>query len=93
LPFLVLAIHILTRRDCYGDAAAVERHLRDFPYERELAVWQGVAESGEDPESIKKEKGSFDSVRLPHSTSLRASAEEDDGQKKRGTSGVTRCAK
>lgn len=44
LPFLVLAIHILTRPDCYGDAAAVERHLRDFPYERDLAVWKGVAE-------------------------------------------------
>jgi uncharacterized membrane protein len=36
LPFSVLALHILTRRDCYGDDAAVERHLADFPYERGL---------------------------------------------------------
>ena len=39
LPFTALAIHILTRRDCYGDAAAIERHLVDFPYERGLPVW------------------------------------------------------
>lgn len=39
LPFTALAIHILTRSDCYGDAAAIERHLADFPYERELPVW------------------------------------------------------
>ncbi|HUA35036.1 MAG TPA: carotenoid biosynthesis protein [Candidatus Binataceae bacterium] len=36
LPFASLAIHILTRPDCYGDRAAIERHLADFPYEREL---------------------------------------------------------
>jgi hypothetical protein len=40
LPFTVLAIHILTRRESYGDAAAVERHLADFPYERALSVWK-----------------------------------------------------
>ena len=39
LPFAAVAIHILTRSDCYGDAAAIERHLADFPYERELPVW------------------------------------------------------
>ncbi len=39
LPFTALAIHILTRSDCYGDAAAIERHLADFPYERDLPVW------------------------------------------------------
>jgi uncharacterized membrane protein len=39
LPFAALAIHILTRSDCYGDAAAIERHLADFPYERDLPVW------------------------------------------------------
>ena len=39
LPFTALAIHTLTRSDCYGDAAAIERHLVDFPYERELPVW------------------------------------------------------
>jgi putative membrane protein len=34
LPFLTLAAHILTRSDSYGDREAVERHLRDFPYDR-----------------------------------------------------------
>jgi len=40
LPFAVLAIHILTRRESWGDAAAVERHLADFPYERDLPLWK-----------------------------------------------------
>src|SRR5271156_5395126 len=40
LPFSVLAIHILTRRESWGDAAAIERHLADFPYERDLPVWK-----------------------------------------------------
>jgi hypothetical protein len=40
LPFTVLAIHILTRRESYGDHAAIERHLADFPYERALPVWR-----------------------------------------------------
>ncbi len=44
LPFSVLAIHILTRRDCYGDDAAVERHLADFPYERGFKAWDRVTE-------------------------------------------------
>jgi putative membrane protein len=39
LPFIALAIHILTRPDCYGDTDAIERHLADFPYERDLPVW------------------------------------------------------
>jgi hypothetical protein len=39
LPFIVLAIHIVTRPDSYGDEGALRRHLADFPYERELAVW------------------------------------------------------
>ena len=34
LPLLALALHIVTRAECWGDAAAVERHLADFPYER-----------------------------------------------------------
>jgi len=34
LPFLTLAAHILTRSDSYGGREAVERHLRDFPYDR-----------------------------------------------------------
>ena len=44
LPLLALGLHIVTRADCWGDAAAVERHLADFPYERSLAVW-GMAAS------------------------------------------------
>jgi uncharacterized membrane protein len=39
LPFVVLGVHIVTRRDCWGDAAALERHLADFPWERGLAIW------------------------------------------------------
>lgn len=46
LPFLTLAIHILTRADSYGGAAALERHLDDFPYERGLPVWNGTAVRG-----------------------------------------------
>ena len=41
LPFAALALHIVTRRASYGDPAAIERHLADFPYERELATWPG----------------------------------------------------
>jgi uncharacterized membrane protein len=33
LPFLVIAIHILTRADSYGGAAAIARHLGDFTYD------------------------------------------------------------
>ncbi len=39
LPFYVLVGHIVARRESYGDAAAVERHLSDFPYERGLPIW------------------------------------------------------
>jgi hypothetical protein len=38
LPFSVLAVHVLTRRESWGDTAAIERHLVDFPYESDLAV-------------------------------------------------------
>ncbi len=34
LPFTVMVLHIITRRDSYGDVPAIERHLDDFPYER-----------------------------------------------------------
>jgi uncharacterized membrane protein len=43
LPFTALAIHIVTRADSYGDAAAVERHLADFPGERGLTIWNEQA--------------------------------------------------
>jgi hypothetical protein len=33
LPFVVLILHIVTRPDSYGDAAANARHLVDFPYD------------------------------------------------------------
>jgi uncharacterized membrane protein len=32
LPFLVMALHTLTRGECYGHAEAIERHLSDFPF-------------------------------------------------------------
>jgi uncharacterized membrane protein len=44
LPFAVLAVHILTRRESWGDADAVERHLADFPYERALPLWKPTTE-------------------------------------------------
>jgi putative membrane protein len=34
LPFAVLAVHTLTRRECYGDNDGIARHLADFPYNR-----------------------------------------------------------
>ena len=43
LPLTVLTLHITTRAECWGDDAAVERHLADFPYERSLAVWSAAA--------------------------------------------------
>jgi uncharacterized membrane protein len=33
MPFTVLILHIITRMESYGDAAAVARHLADFPYD------------------------------------------------------------
>ncbi len=45
LPFATLIVHILTRRDSYGDREAVERHLADFPYERALPIWRDANES------------------------------------------------
>ncbi len=39
LPFTVLVLHIIARKEVYGDEAAIGRHLADFPYERSLAVW------------------------------------------------------
>jgi putative membrane protein len=35
LPFLVMALHTLTRSECFGDAEAITRHLGDFPFNRE----------------------------------------------------------
>jgi putative membrane protein len=32
LPFSVLILHIVTRTESYGDAAAIARHRKDFPY-------------------------------------------------------------
>jgi len=49
LPFTVLVVHIVSRRDCYGDDAALRRHLRDFPYERELN-WGDDSQSVADAE-------------------------------------------
>jgi uncharacterized membrane protein len=50
LPFGVLAIHLLTRADCRGDAAAIERHLDDFPYERELPAFARVRAAAAGPQ-------------------------------------------
>ncbi len=42
LPFTVLVVHIVTRRESYGGPGAIERHLADFPYERGLPAWGGA---------------------------------------------------
>jgi putative membrane protein len=52
LPLLALALHIMTRTECWGDAAAVERHLADFPFEQALAVWSAAA-----PRTLVKRRG------------------------------------
>lgn len=41
LPFIVLAAHILSRPASYGDNAAVELHLADFPYDRPFCAPPG----------------------------------------------------
>ncbi|MHB8382433.1 MAG: carotenoid biosynthesis protein [Candidatus Binataceae bacterium] len=51
LPFLALAAHILTRADSYGGAAALDRHLTDFPYERGLPALNDRAVRDENPPS------------------------------------------
>ena len=33
MPMVVLALHIVTRAESYGDADAIRRHLADFPYD------------------------------------------------------------
>ena len=45
LPLAALTLHITTRAECWGDDAAVERHLADFPYERSLVVWSAATPS------------------------------------------------
>lgn len=52
LPFTVLALHILTRRECQGDSVAVERHLADFPYQRSLPAWEIGDERSREPHRI-----------------------------------------
>jgi putative membrane protein len=47
LPLVTLTVNTLTRRDSYGDASALARHLNDFPYEKGLAVWGGQTLGGD----------------------------------------------
>ncbi|HZO82878.1 MAG TPA: carotenoid biosynthesis protein [Candidatus Binataceae bacterium] len=49
LPMVALGVHVVTRVESWGDAAALERHLADFPYERGLGVWKGGVEVGSAP--------------------------------------------
>lgn len=35
LPFLVMALHTVTRKESYGDSSAIARHLSDFPFNRD----------------------------------------------------------
>ena len=45
LPFLTLALHILTRRDSYGGVEAVDAHLHDFPYDRGIVAAEPASDS------------------------------------------------
>ncbi|MBF6567321.1 MAG: carotenoid biosynthesis protein [Candidatus Binataceae bacterium] len=46
LPFTALTLSILTDRRSYGDAATIERHLNDFPFEKKLPVWPKLEAQG-----------------------------------------------
>ena len=52
LPLVALGLHIVIRAESWGDAAAVECHLADFPYERSLAVWSAVL-----PRAVLRRRG------------------------------------
>jgi Carotenoid biosynthesis protein len=52
LPFTVLALHIVTRRESWGDDAAIQRHLADFPYERGLPVWKPTSAPIREPRQV-----------------------------------------
>jgi uncharacterized membrane protein len=41
LPLIACTMHIVTRADSYGDAAARAHHLKDFPYDAPLARRRG----------------------------------------------------
>ena len=53
LPPLVMALHMLTRSESYGDADAIARHLADFPFDRQAfgsrAQLKAVARYSKDP--------------------------------------------
>ncbi|MFZ1890285.1 MAG: carotenoid biosynthesis protein [Candidatus Binataceae bacterium] len=57
LPFLTLAMHILTRADSYGGAGEIERHLTDFPYERDLPVWNDASRSLPERSPVSASRG------------------------------------
>jgi uncharacterized membrane protein len=35
LPFMAMALHVVTRSESYGDTDAITRHLADFPFNRD----------------------------------------------------------
>ena len=48
LPFLTLALHILTRADSYGHNDALQQHLSDFPYDNTIVALRESQNSGQD---------------------------------------------
>lgn len=52
LPFTTMVVHVLTRRDSYGSRDDIERHLADFPYERDLPIWRD--ETDDAPRAVSR---------------------------------------
>lgn len=46
VPFVVLALHILTRAESHGDDDAIRRHLADFPYN--VSAFPEISAAGSD---------------------------------------------
>jgi hypothetical protein len=49
VPFTIMVLHTLTRRESYGDADAIAQHLADFPYDRGIFESHAHTSPGEPP--------------------------------------------
>jgi len=53
MPFAAMVLHIVTRRESYGDADAVARHLADFPHDQ--AILEPQLHRGKPPVILERE--------------------------------------